>query len=226
LHSSRALAAAAFLVLSGLTTAARSDTSATASLNGEVTLEWSAPGDDSLTGRATRYALRYKIVPFSEASFLASIAIPGVPAPKPAGQVERHTVSGLTPGTTYYFALKTVDDAGNWSRMSNVVGRTASNTVGVAGGGVAEFAPPFPNPARSSATFVINVPQESEVVIEAFDIGGRRVATIARGLHNAGLESLVWNLTSDEGRRVSAGIYLVRARIGATRFVRRVIVAG
>jgi len=209
-----------------LSTAARSDQSATAALNGTVSLEWTAPGDDSLTGRATRYDLRHKVMPFTEATFGTAFPIQGVPLPLPAGQRERFTVTGLTPGATYYFGLKTVDDAGNWSRISNVVNRTASLTVGVEGRGVAEFAPPYPNPARNSATFLMNVPQETEVVIEAYDIGGRRVATIARGRSTAGPQTLVWNLIGDEGRRVAAGLYLVRARIGATRFVRRVIVTG
>jgi hypothetical protein len=214
------------LVTTCLITPALSDEAVTAGLNGTVTLEWTAPGDDSLTGRATGYDLRYRNMPFTAGGFAIATAVSGLPAPRTAGSVERFTVTGLQPGAIYYFAIKTVDDVGNWSLMSNLVQRTASQTVGVEGGGVAEFAPPFPNPCRSTATFALNVPHETDVEVEAYDITGRHIATLAKGRRPAGNESLTWNLQGGDGRRLAAGVYLVRARIGTTRFVRRVIITG
>ena len=46
-------------------------------------------------------------------------AITGESAPKSAGQPETLTVTGLTPSTTYYFALKIADEIPNWSALSN-----------------------------------------------------------------------------------------------------------
>jgi len=217
-----------FLALIGLSASAFSDevTPVTAAANGTVTLEWTAPGDDSLIGRATSYDVRYKTMPYTESGFVTAIQVSGEPTPKPSGQRERFTVTGLTPGVNYYFALKSVDDASNWSRMSNVVTRIAGATVHVDFSGVAEFAAPYPNPARNTATFSMNVPQESDVQIEAFDISGRHVATIASGRRPAGGEQLVWNLRGNLGQRLAAGVYLVRARIGTIQFMRRVIIAG
>lgn len=228
MSSYRALPAAAVLALTFLSAPAFSDDAlpVTAASNGTVTLEWTAPGDDSLIGRATSYDVRYKTMPYTEAAFATAFQASGEPTPKPSGQRERFTVSGLTPGVTYYFSLKSVDDASNWSRMSNVVTRTASATVDVDFSGVAEFAAPYPNPARNTATFSMHLPQESDVEIEAFDISGRHVATIASGRRPAGGDQLVWNLRGDAGQRLAAGVYLVRARIGTIRFTRRVIIAG
>jgi hypothetical protein len=45
----------------------------------------------------------------------------GLPAPLVSGTPQQATVRGLTPGSTYYFALRVRDDAGNWSGVSNVV---------------------------------------------------------------------------------------------------------
>jgi hypothetical protein len=45
--------------------------------------------------------------------------VPGVPAPQAAGTLETLTVTGLLPGTTYFFGLKTADEAGNISGLSN-----------------------------------------------------------------------------------------------------------
>ena len=46
-----------------------------------------------------------------------------VPVPRPAGGAEAFTVTGLSPGTTYYFAIKAFDEAGNAAAISNVPSR-------------------------------------------------------------------------------------------------------
>ena len=95
-----------------------------------IALTWTAPGDDSLTGVATRYDLRRSLTPIATlADFLAATSVSGVPAPSPAGGTDAAVATGLTPGTTYWFALRTVDEAGNWSGISNIVsGSTAVST--------------------------------------------------------------------------------------------------
>ena len=39
-------------------------------------------------------------------------------SPRPAGQPESFVVTGLTGGTTYYFAIKAIDEVGNGSGLS------------------------------------------------------------------------------------------------------------
>ncbi len=90
-----------------------------------VTLGWTAPGDDSTTGRATRYDLRWANTPITDAStFAAATVVDPVVAPGPAGSLESFTIGGLTPATAYWFALVTVDEAGNRSVLSNVAQAT------------------------------------------------------------------------------------------------------
>ena len=87
-----------------------------------ITLTWTAPGDDSLTGQATRYDLRRSLAAISTlADFQAATPVSGVSSPAPAGSTESAVAAGLTPNTTYWFALRTVDEAGNWSGLSNIV---------------------------------------------------------------------------------------------------------
>jgi FlgD Ig-like domain len=86
-----------------------------------VRLTWTAVGDDSLTGTATVYDLRMSTSPISEAQWSAATSVAGVPTPLASGTLQTALVNGLTRGTTYYFAIKTGDDAGNWSGISNVV---------------------------------------------------------------------------------------------------------
>lgn len=89
-----------------------------------VTLRWTAPGDDGNLGQATAYDLRYSTSSITNGNFSSATAVSGVSAPKVAGGVETKVVSGLQPATTYYFAVKTVDENGNWSGLSNIVSHT------------------------------------------------------------------------------------------------------
>jgi hypothetical protein len=86
-----------------------------------LTLAWTAPGDDGTLGRATRYDVRWSTSPISDANFGSATAVSSTPAPVSAGSRQIMVVRGLSKGTTYYFALKTSDDAGNVSAISNVV---------------------------------------------------------------------------------------------------------
>jgi chitodextrinase len=90
-----------------------------------VTLAWTAPGDDSLTGQATRYDVRWSLTPITSVNdFALATAVAGVPSPQSAGASESVTVSGLTPQTTYWFAVRTMDEVGNTSGLSNPLSAT------------------------------------------------------------------------------------------------------
>jgi len=91
-----------------------------------VLVTWTAPGDDGSTGQAAEYDLRYATTTITAGTWGAATAVTGEPAPSAAGSSDSVTVTGLTASTTYYFALKTKDDAGNWSDLSNVPSATTS----------------------------------------------------------------------------------------------------
>jgi Tol biopolymer transport system component len=85
-----------------------------------ATLHWTAPGDNGATGTAAGYDLRHSTEPITWQTWNSATAVLGVPLPSIAGTVESFTVTGLESGQTYYFALKAVDDAANWSELSNL----------------------------------------------------------------------------------------------------------
>ncbi len=91
-----------------------------------VVLNWTAPGDDNLTGTATTYDVRYSTATITEANFAGATQAVGETAPKVAGSAETFTVSGLSQNITYYFAVKTADEVPNWSALSNVVSKATS----------------------------------------------------------------------------------------------------
>ena len=84
---------------------------------------WSgrSPGDDGTTGTASRYEVRRSESPITEGNWEAADCVDTtcVPDPKPAGQIETIVVRYLVSATRYYFALKTADEAGNESDLSN-----------------------------------------------------------------------------------------------------------
>jgi hypothetical protein len=84
-----------------------------------VTLGWSASGDDSLSGGASEYVIAHSTSAITAANF-GSAAHDTVFIADSAGTSECATIYNLSHCTTYYFAIKAVDDAGNWSGLSNV----------------------------------------------------------------------------------------------------------
>ncbi|MCL4706715.1 Ig-like domain-containing protein [bacterium] len=95
--------------------------SATNVTSATADLRWTAPGDDGNTGTARSYDLRYSTSNITESNFDSATQVSGLGNPKPAGSIETFTVGGLQSGTRYYFALKTVDEIGNKSSLSNVL---------------------------------------------------------------------------------------------------------
>jgi hypothetical protein len=86
-----------------------------------VSLTWTAPGDDGSIGTATLYDMRVSTSTITLANWNSATAVAGLPAPLANGTRQTVIVRSLTRGTTYYFAIRTQDDAGNWSGISNLV---------------------------------------------------------------------------------------------------------
>lgn len=86
-----------------------------------VTLQWTAPGDDGTLGLATLYHMKFSTGPINSGNWALANEVPGMPAPLTPGSKQAITVRGLSRDTTYYFAIRAEDDAGNLALISNVV---------------------------------------------------------------------------------------------------------
>ncbi len=92
-----------------------------------VTLTWTAPGDNGLSGRATSYQVRLSTVaPGSDtlAWWAAAGAVAGVPPPRSAGSAETLVVAGLPVSQERFFAVRALDETGNIAGVSNVARAT------------------------------------------------------------------------------------------------------
>jgi len=88
---------------------------------GALTVGWTAPGNDGDIGTASQYEIKYATVPLTPENWNTAAAFTRPPSPLPAGTAQQATIPLLSPANTYYVAIRTVDAAGNWSDISNVV---------------------------------------------------------------------------------------------------------
>lgn len=113
-----------------------------------ITLSWSAPFDDDVSGLADNYDLRYSNSPITDANFAQATQVTGEPAPGLPGTAQTVVVGALTAGTTYYFAIQTSDVAGNTSAISNVPTETTTGGAGGGGSGLVLTGPGFEEPEK------------------------------------------------------------------------------
>ncbi len=104
--------------------AAITDLAVTATGTTYVKLSWTATGDDGTEGIAFSHDLRYSTGTINDDNWTTATQVTGEPSPETSGQTQSLTVSGLSQGTSYYFALKAMDNAGNESLLSNVTNTT------------------------------------------------------------------------------------------------------
>jgi hypothetical protein len=90
---------------------------------GDIILHWTSPGDDGRFGRARFYDIRY--LPANqgpidnETKWNQAFQLGGVPVPSLPGRRDSMLISGFLPGAGYYFAIKSFDESGVSSALSN-----------------------------------------------------------------------------------------------------------
>lgn len=109
--------------------AAIADLTVTGATGTSISVRWTAPGDDGATGTAASYDVRYSTTAITSSNWGSALQATGEPSPAVAGTAQTFTISGLSGSRTYYVAVKTTDDYGNISLLSNVVNGTTTDTV-------------------------------------------------------------------------------------------------
>jgi len=120
------------------------DLAATASdINGDLALTWTAPGESGDVGTAVVYDIRCYYTELTADNWASGTALEEPPAPQEAGSAESYDVEGLSRSTTYFFAIRTQDSAGNWSGVSN---NASVTTMGLFGDPITYSINSEPNP--------------------------------------------------------------------------------
>jgi len=180
----------------------------------QVTLSWTAPGDDGNIGTATTYELRYSLDSATLINnFESADAVPNVPLPKPAGELESFTFSDLPFGPTFFIAMVAVDEAGNRSEVSNVV-RVVTLSLDIDD----ELEIPnnfslsqnYPNPFNPSTTIEYSIPSATDVRLVVYNVRGQAVATLVNEFQSAGNHQVQWDGNSESGIKAASGVYFYR----------------
>ncbi len=95
------------------------DLTVTAAGNDTLTIQWTAPGDDGITGTAAGYEVRWSLSAINEANFASATLAPGAPAPTISGTVQQFTIFGINTAVVTHVAMRATDDATNNSLVSN-----------------------------------------------------------------------------------------------------------
>lgn len=84
-------------------------------------LKWTASGENNQEGQTAEYEIRYSTSPIDESNFSTALLVPKPPIPPFSGEQVVFEVNNLSPNTTYYFALKSIDIFLNVSPLSNII---------------------------------------------------------------------------------------------------------
>jgi hypothetical protein len=227
--------------------AAISDLEVTSLGRYSTALTWTWPGDDVDAGTAAAYELRYADYSITPSTFAqAELAESGTPGP--GGTIRCTEVDDLDDCTTYYWAVKVTDDGGNVSYSNSPPGITkctgalyatcGGNLLEESSAGVHELtqdvvlaSPAYelalgqgqPNPSTGSVTISYTLAHETPVSIRVYDVAGRLVRTLVNETGAPGPHDVTWDSTSDEGRRVAAGVYFYRMNAGTWQSQKRVV---
>lgn len=134
-----------------------------------ITVSWTAPGDDDNTGTASFYDIRYSTSMITDANWGSAIQVFGEPSPQAAGSAESFEVTGLTPATTYYFAIKTADENLNWSGLSNIASQSTTAET-IAPSPITDFAVGSPTASTLTLTWTASGDDGTSGTASVYDI--------------------------------------------------------
>lgn len=108
-------------------------TSVASGATGDLTLTWTAPGDDGNVGTADLYDIRWSLNPINIANWDSASVIPAIGEPTPliAGTTQEYVFpfGTLPTETLLFFRIIAIDDALNASLLSNEVSKTIPDGV-------------------------------------------------------------------------------------------------
>jgi len=90
-----------------------------------------------------------------------------------------------------------------------------------------ELAAPAPNPASGATRLWYGIPAEragGDVELAIYDLAGRRVRVLERGIARPGRHSVAWDLRDESGATTQAGVYFARLTLGPEVRTRKLVV--
>jgi hypothetical protein len=82
----------------------------------------------------------------------------------------------------------------------------------------------YPNPFSARTVIEYELRTPSPVVVTIFNVLGQRVTEIRSSFQAIGRQTIAWDGTDDDGRRVASGIYLYRLQAGGFSQTRKMVI--
>ena len=80
-----------------------------------------------------------------------------------------------------------------------------------------------PNPFNPLTTIKYYLPEESRVILEIYDVTGRRISRLVNERQNRGYYTKEWNGLDDKGNAVVSGLYFYRLIAGKETISRKMV---
>ena len=128
-------------------------------------------------------------------------------------------------GQTVYYRISAIDHAGNRGEYSQTLEVTTSLNVNGTGLVPEVYAlhQNYPNPFNPTTQIQYDLPEESYVSINIYDLMGRKIRSLVNTHQDPGYRSIHWDATSDLGQPVSAGMYIYTIQAGEFRQTRKMV---
>jgi len=138
--------------------------------------------------------------------------------------VSTYTDSSLAVGT-YYYVVSAFDVNGNESDYSNEVEVmvTGIQETGAGVPTVYALSQNYPNPFKTKTGIHYQLPQPNVVTIAIYNVSGQRIRTLVNEHRGAGFYTVHWNGQSQNGQRVSSGVYFCRMVVGEYTSVKKIL---
>jgi hypothetical protein len=202
---------------------------AVASLGGStaknvILATWTAPQDQLGGGPASQYDLRVSNVALTATTFYAGTRVT-TSTPLDPGETECVAIGGLSACQYYWLAVRSADENGNWSEVSNipVVHTKCSGASSIACAGAFRAIGSGDPQAEAVALSVyraigrgvmeceVHLAVATRLRLDILDVTGRIVATLVDDVMPSGSTLLQWNGVDRAGNQSRRGVYFVRA---------------
>jgi len=84
--------------------------------------------------------------------------------------------------------------------------------------------PAVPDPSRGQVTVSFNLPVENQVSLRVYNLSGQLVRALVSGKEKAGYKHAAWDGRSEDGSRVTPGVYFYRLEAGSFTATQKLVV--
>ena len=81
----------------------------------------------------------------------------------------------------------------------------------------------YPNPFNPTTTISFNLPSDSDVSIDVYNVKGQKVKTLVNQKMVAGNNNVIWNGDDNNGSKVSSGIYFYKVKTNQATAMKKIM---